>query len=688
MKPPYISATSLALLRRNRYPALMPDKQPFYLTTPIYYVSDKPHIGHAYTTIVGDAICRYQRLQGVPEDVFFLTGTDEHGEKIERAAKAQGLSPQAFVDAIAQSYKDLWQILHIQYDDFIRTTEERHKLVVEDLWKKLEAQGDIYQGAYEGLYCVACESFYPEKELLPGNLCPDHKRPVELVKEEGYFFRLSKYEKALLSYYDAHPDFIQPDIRKNEVRSFVEGGLRDLSVSRSSFSWGINVPGAKGHVIYVWIDALTNYYSALQHPPERRRFWGTQTHPVVIHLIGKEISRFHAVYWPAMLMAAGLPLPQKIFAHGWWTVDGEKMSKTLGNVVDPKLLADDLGADALRYFLLREVPLGQDGDFSYDTLLARYNNELANDLGNLLHRTLSMIEKFSEGQAMAGKVGTASAGAASAGTTFGLPSLESGALKAKRLAEEYFEQLQPSLALVSIFAFVREANAYLEQQAPFRLAKTNLEAARYVLYQALEALRWLSMMLAPFMPERMIELRRQLGLPNPEQVTWPNVFGEIPEGMKIQKGAPLFPRLDPDKQDELLTKWRASRRSKNAGTQNDQEQNIATPAPTKDLLSFEEFQRLDLRVAHVMAAERVPKKDKLLKLTVDVGAEQRTIVAGIGQAYAPEQLIGRSVALLTNLRPAKIGGIVSEGMILAIGDEQILGLLTPDQSVPAGSKIR
>lgn len=650
----------------------------FYLTTPIYYASDVPHLGHAYTTIVGDTLARYQRIRNGRDRVFYLTGMDEHGEKIERAAQAHQLAPQAFVDQIAKSYTDLWKTLHIDYDDFIRTTEPRHENVVKDLWNRLWEKGDIYQGKYEGWYCVACESFYPEKDLLPENMCPYHKKTVERVQEMGYFFRLSKYEKPLLSFYDAHPNFVEPSIRFNEVRSFVEGGLKDLSISRSSFKWGIPVPQDPSHVIYVWIDALANYWSALQSPADRRVFWGTQEEPGAIHLVGKEISRFHAVYWPAMLMAAGLPLPQKIVAHGWWTVEGEKMGKTLGNVVDPQQVSRDLGADALRYFVLREIPLGQDGDFSYDALLNRYHSELGNDLGNLLNRTLSMTEKFMEG--MVSSQTDIPSGVSDPNR------IEERALAVVAQVEHALEEMQPAAALTALFDLVRTTNAYLEQQAPFRLAKTNLPAAKYVLYQALESLRWLGMMLAPFMPERAEELRRQLGLKDPETVAWPRKWGAFPSETRIQKAEALFPRLDPDRQAALLAHWRSGR--VNAAASKEPTGDTKTETPTKEWLSIADFQRMDLRVAQITHAEKIPQKDKLLKLTVDLGTEQRTVVAGIGSLYTPEQLQGRSVVLLANLKPAKIGGIVSQGMLLAVGDEAVVGLLQPDQAVPPGTTVR
>lgn len=653
----------------------------FYLTTPIYYASDVPHIGHAYTTIVGDAVTRYERLRRDPSDVFYLTGTDEHGEKIERAAQDAGLSPPQFLERIVDSYQKMWSLLGIRNDDFIRTTEARHQKIVQEIWRKLVAKGDIYMGHYEGLYCVGCESFYLEKDLLPGGLCPDHKRPLEPRRDEGYFFRLSKYQDALLERFAQKPDFIEPKRRLNEVRAFVEGGLRDLSVSRSSFSWGVPVPDAPGHVIYVWIDALTNYFSALQEPSSRRSFWGTMDAPNAIHLIGKEIVRFHAVYWPAMLMAAELPLPKKIVAHGWWTVDGEKMSKTLRNVVDPTVLCADLGADALRYFLLREIPLGEDGDFSYDALITRYNSELANDLGNLLNRTLAMVEKFSSGVAKKPAQGDR---------------LRDAAMARRDEVAAAMADLQPQKALEALFALVREGNTYLEQEAPFTRVKTDPEGAAHTLYNVLELLRWIGLMMEPVMPERAVELRRQLGLANPEQGGWPSTWGELPDGTAVKKGATLFPRLDPDKQKELLEKWRAPRRSVAAEAQAAAPSPAPTQAPTPAPpaaapaeITIDEFKRMDLRIAKVKSCERVPKKDRLLKVELDLGPlGSRTVVAGLAELCAPEEMVGRTVVFLSNLKPAKIGGIVSAGMILAIGDEKIQGLLAADREVAPGTAIR
>ncbi len=665
----------------------------FYLTTPIYYVSDVPHIGHAYTTIVGDALARYERMRRGGESVFYLTGTDEHGEKLERAAQAKGMSPQTFVDLIAEEYKKTWQLLDIRNDDFIRTTEPRHEKVVQALWRTMADKGDIYIDRYEGLYCVGCENFLLEKDLLPGNLCPDHKRPVEKRSEESYFFRLSKYQQPLLDLYARCPDFISPQRRMNEVRTFVESGLRDLSVSRSSFQWGVPVPGDPRHVIYVWIDALTNYYSALQDHPDKAAFWGTHESPQAIHLVGKEIVRFHAVYWPAMLMSAGLPLPRKILAHGWWTVDGEKMSKTLGNVVDPRALQADLSASALRYFLMREIPLGEDGDFSYDALLQRYNSELANDLGNLLNRTLAMVEKFCDGTA---RRWTEDSNPDARGER-----LKLRAETVRGQVEAAMAELQPQKALEAIFSLVRDGNTYLEQEAPFTKVKTNPRGADHILYNVLELLRWLGLLLEPFMPERCTELRRQLGLTAPEVATWPMEWGGLPDRTAVRKGATLFPRLDPDRQKELLDKWRAARREAELKAQATAPAKVeqvaakvaAAPAhagaePLAEV-TIDDFRKLDLRVAKVLSAERVPKKDRLLKVELDLGPlGKRQVVAGIAELSTPESLVGKSVVLLCNLKPAKIGGLLSAGMILALGDEKLLGLAGPDREVPPGTPLR
>jgi methionyl-tRNA synthetase len=619
----------------------------FYITTPIYYVSDVPHIGHAYTTIVCDTLARYHRLRG--HTTSFLSGTDEHGQKIARMAEERGMQPKAYADKIADAYRASWNALEISNDDFIRTTDADHEALVQELWKTLEAKGDIYLGHYEGWYCVACEQFYTEKELTDGN-CPVHKKPVEKVREESFYFRLSKYQAALLAHIDANPRFIMPESRKNEVRAFIAQGLDDLSVSRTTFTWGVPVPGHDKHVIYVWIDALSNYWTAT-HRKTLEGAWDDGVE--IVHMIGKEISRFHAVYWPAMLMAAGIRLPSTVFAHGWWTVDGEKMSKTAGNVIDPLKLASDMGVDALRYFVLREVPLGADGDFNHDAFLQRYNSELANDLGNLLNRTLGMVTKYA----------LTPASAATTPFNFG------GAVEAYTRALDDF---QPSKALEALWGLVREGNTYIDQKAPWKPESPRVE----ILGNVLELCRVLSHLLEPFMPERALAMRAQLGVDEP--TAWP---AWLARSFTPRAATPLFPRVEEDRKKELLERWRPKKTAAAAA---------AAAADKPDgRISFEEFGRLDLRVAEVVAAEAVPKAKKLLKLTVDLGGgERRQVVAGIAEAYQPAELVGRKVIFVANLKPATIRGVESQGMILAAGEAEILGLSALDRDVPAGTKVR
>ncbi len=472
----------------------------FYVTTPIYYVSDVPHLGHAYTTVVCDALARYHRLRGQPTR--FLTGTDDHGQKIARLAEAKGTTPRAYADQFADAYRTTWQKLEISNDDFIRTTDADHEATVQRLWSAMEKNGYIYEGEYEGWYCVPCEQFYTEKELTAGNKCPVHEKPVDRLKEKSFYFKLSAFQDRLLEHFAQHPEFIQPEMRRNEVTAFVKSGLQDLSISRTTFKWGVPVPNHDKHIIYVWLDALCNYYSATRRSDEAKRFWDDPESNIV-HVIGKEISRFHAVFWPAFLMAAEWRLPTTVFAHGWWTVNGQKMSKTLGNVVDPVALSEDIGVDAFRYFVLREVPLGADGDFSHEALLTRYNAELANDLGNLLNRTLGMVAKY----------GLTSLRE----TPDPLPELM-GARDGVATAMEAFA---PSVALQNLFNLVRAANTYIDKQAPWGASPSS---GVRILVTVLEALRFLGNLLEPFMPERAAELRRQIGQPGP--ASWPHYAGE------------------------------------------------------------------------------------------------------------------------------------------------------------------
>jgi methionyl-tRNA synthetase len=637
----------------------------FYITTPIYYVSDPPHIGHAYTTIVADAIARYHRMRG--DVTHYLTGTDEHGQKIARIAEERGKTPKAYSDEITDRYRDAWQKLGIANDDFIRTTDPDHEAEVQALWRLLEERGDIYLAEYEGPYCVACEQFYTDKELVDGK-CPVHKRPVEVLKEQSYYFRLSKYRDALLEWY-AEKSPVRPAVRMNEVRAFVEGELRDLSVSRTTFTWGVPVPGHDGHVVYVWVDALSNYYSATRRkgPTHGVDFWSEGTE--IVHVMGKEISRFHAVYWPALLMAAGLRLPDVVFCHGWWTVDGEKMSKTAGNVVDPLRLADDLGADAVRYFVLREVPLGLDGDFSHEALLQRFNSELANDLGNLLNRTLGMVHKYFPGGEVPVRAGVADP------------------LQTTDTIGEwagFLDKLEPSRALEEIFALVRRANAYIDQQAPW---KADSDRAT-ILGNVLEACRVIAHLSSPVMPERARALLRQLGGEVAEEpfaiVRW-----EGRRGFRPAVGTPLFPRLDDDRRKALLEKWRPKPAAA-AASPSPSPSASGSASPAGSAITFEEFGKIELRVGEVVAAEAVPKAKKLLQLQVDLGPlGRRQVVAGIAEAYAPDALVGKRVIMVTNLAPATIRGVRSEGMILAAGEEAILGLSTVDAaSIPPGTRVR
>jgi methionyl-tRNA synthetase len=620
----------------------------FYITTPIYYVSDVPHIGHAYTTIVCDALARYHRLRGQPTR--FLTGTDEHGQKIARMAEAASVTPRHYADKFADAYRATWKALEISNDDFIRTTDEDHEATVQELWRAMEKNGTIYEGEYEGWYCVACERFYTEKELLPGNICPDHKTKVELVKEKSFYFKLSQYTQPLLELYEKHPEFIQPASRRNEMIAFVKEGLRDMSISRTTFAWGVPVPGHPKHIIYVWLDALCNYYSATRRSDEAKKFWdepGAQ----IVHMVGKDIIRFHSVFWPAFLMAAGWPLPTTIFAHGWWTIDGEKMSKTLGNVVDPLKLASDVGVDAFRYHVLREIPLGPDGDFNHEAFIGRYNAELANDLGNLVNRTLGMVHKY---------------GITPASSTdpFGVAPAMSAYAKA-------MEDFQPSKALEVLWELVRAANTYIDQKAPWKPESPRAE----ILGNVLELCRVLSHLLDPFMPERAGAMRAQLGVEEP--TAWPHWETRT---FAPKAATPLFPRIDDDRKKELLERWRPQRLKAAP----------AAPAAKADdgRISFDEFGKVDLRVAKIVSAEPVPKAKKLLKLVVDLGEEQRQVVAGIAEAYAPETLVGKKVIFVANLKPATIRGVESQGMILAAGGESILGLSAIDKDVPPGTKVR
>lgn len=660
-------------------------KNTFYITTPIYYPSDKLHIGHAYTTVAGDAMARYKRLRGF--DVRYLTGTDEHGQKIEQKAKEKGVSPKAFVDGIVVGIKDLWKKLDISYDDFIRTTDERHKAAVQKIFARLLEQGDIYRDTYEGWYCVPCESYILERQLVNGN-CPDCNRPVEKVKEDSYFFRMSKYADRLLEYYENNPEFIQPESRKNEmINNFIKPGLEDLSVSRSSFEWGVKVPGDPKHVIYVWIDALSNYITALGYGSEDeslyRNYW-----PADVHLVGKEIVRFHTIYWPIMLMALGLPLPKKVFGHGWLLMKDGKMSKSKGNVVDPVTLIDRYGLDSLRYYLLREVPFGSDGTFTPESFVDRVNSDLANDLGNLLNRTVAMIDKYFGGELPAYVEGATAYDAL----------LREAAANAVTKAEEALESMEFSVALTAITALVSRTNKYIDETAPWTLAKeeSNRAVLGSVMYHLAESLRIVSVLLQPFLTQAPAKIWAQLGIAAGELTAWESTakFGLLRPGTRLVKGDPIFPRLDAEAETAYITQAMSGGAAP--------VQAASAPAPAAPAaaakqeasaegaaeISIDDFFKVELRVAQVTAAEPVKGADKLLKLQLDLGAETRQVVSGIAKFYTPEQMVGRKVICVTNLKPVKLRGELSQGMILAASQGDQLTLATVAEDIPVGSVVK
>lgn len=658
--------------------------QRFYITTPIYYLNAAPHVGHAYSTIVADVLARYHRMRG--HDTRFLTGTDEHGLKIQRAAEALGRTPQSHVDLLADEFRRLWPKLNIEPDDFIRTTEARHVKRVQDLWRQVVANGDIYLGHYEGWYCVSDEAFYTEKELIDGTdtdgksvkLSPS-KRPVEWVREEGYFFRLSKYQDKLLEFYEKNPSFVQPEGRFNEVKRFVEAGLKDLNVSRASFSWGIKVPDDPKHVIYVWFDALANYWSALgEENDPKYRFW-----PCDIHIVGKEISRFHAVYWPAFLMAAGIPLPKQVYAHGWLTINGEKMSKSANNFLPPAPIAEQVGADTLRYYLLRAVALGQDGDFSHKDLLSRYNSELGNDLGNLLNRTLGLCTKAGVREFLEFELGGELEAA-----------LRTEAAVAARQAAEAMDVVAPHRALDAIWAFCRAANVYVDKAAPWKAQKEgNTARWKTILGTLLSACQTLAILLAPFLPKKAAEMRDQLGMTSlttaVDQDLWPFVWENF-RGT-LGEAAPLFPRLDDAQQQQILEILipKSTEVSVSVLTEKVQKKKEENPEvlPT---INYEKFSEMELRVGLIVSAERVPKKDRLLDLRVDLGEVQpRRIVAGLALSFKPEELVGRRVIVVANLEPRDFGkGLVSHGMLLAAGPSDALSLVSVDEKAEPGTRVK
>jgi len=626
----------------------------FYITTPIYYVNDKPHIGHAYTTILADVLARYHRLFG--EDVFFLTGTDEHGQKVQRAARERGLEPQRHCDEMVAIWKATWRKLGISNDDFIRTTEERHIKVVREVLARLYEKGEIYLGEYKGWYCVSDERFWTDKDLVDGK-CPECHRDVISLSEKNYFFKMGRYQDWLISYINDHPEFIQPETRRNEILGFLKQPLGDLCISRpkSRLSWGIPLPFDEDYVTYVWFDALINYISAVGYLSDDgsfNRWW-----PADCHLIGKDIVTTHSVYWPTMLRAAGIEMPRTIFAHGWWLVEEAKMSKSRGNVVAPLDLVDKYGVDAFRYFLMRDMILGQDSSFSEVSLVERFNSDLANDLGNLLSRTVNMIKRYCGGRIP--RRGS------SVGVDRDLEELASGTPARVR---DDIRSLKPNRAIEDVMELVRRTNKYLEETAPWNLAGSGEdERLGTVLYNAAESLRISSILLEPVIPFKAPEIRSQLGLGRElgrlgydELVRW----GALGEGTEVKGGPPLFPRAE---LPVTLEK---------------------PPEPGVKLVDISEFRKLDLRVAYVEGAESVPGSDRLLRLDISLGDERRQIVAGIAEFYRPEDLVGRYIVVVANLKPAKIRGLRSEGMLLAAEDEDGLSLVILDRRVRPGAKVR